>query len=87
MFKSSYGRHLPIELPCFRAIFYYIKLKSSIEDYIRMYCYRIAGGKINGTLEDITLLISNDFEIQIVEIGYMYSTMFIKDSIVSKISN
>lgn len=52
-----------------------------------MYCYRIAGGKINGTLEDITLLISNDFEIQIVEIGYMYSTMFIKDSIVSKISN
>lgn len=58
-----------------------VNLGKNSFDLINVYLYKIKKGRIKGKLHDINHIIKNNICFEIVEIGYMNSTLFLKGSI------
>lgn len=51
-------------------------------DYINVYLYRIEDGVIQGKISDFDSIIKTNLSFEIIDIGYMNSTLFFKGSII-----
>lgn len=52
-------------------------------DFINVYLYKVEKGNIKGKLSEINDLIKNNISFEIIEFGYMNSTLFLKGSIIT----
>lgn len=57
---------------------------NSIADYVDVYVYKIENGEIKGYLSDLSNIIKSKIKFEIIDIGYMNSTVFFKGSIINE---
>lgn len=59
-----------------------VNLGDKSEDFINVYLYHIDKGNIKGKISDINDVINNYISFEIIDFGYMNSTLFLKGSII-----
>lgn len=61
-----------------------VNLGDKSEDFINVYLYHIDKGNIKGKISDINAVINNNISFEIIDFGYMNSTLFLKGSIIKE---
>ncbi len=61
-----------------------VNLEDKSEDFINVYLYHIDKGNIKGKISDINDIINNNISFEIIDFGYMNSTLLLKGSIIKE---
>ena len=65
-----------------------IPLNGELEDCMNIYNYKFVNyGDIQGNVNDCDIIFDDSFKFQIIDIGYMYNTIFFKGSIIDSNGN
>ncbi len=65
-----------------------IPLNSKLEDCVNIYNYKFVNyGDIQGKVNDSNVILNDSFKFQIIDIGYMYNTVFFKGSMIDSNGN
>ena len=65
-----------------------IPLNGELEDCVNIYNYKFVNyGDIQGKVNDSNAILDDSFKFQIIDMGYMYNTVFFKGSIIDSNGN